>query len=181
MQYAVPNADGTYRYIDAATSVTFAIGALSFPPPYLAQASAADLASHGILAVVETPQPTGNFATISSSIEMVAGVPTVVWATTPAPALPPTSVQVNSTSTPAISGTYAFDATTQANVMAIALYIQVNGKFPDGLNPFPWPDASGTMHDFASTSQFLALASALADYATALNLGLTPAAPLTIA
>src|ERR1700733_12279358 len=79
-----------------------------------------------------------------------------VYAPPPAPAAPsPTSVAVVSKSTAAaLSGTYAFDATTQSKILAVSLYIQVNGKFPAGQMPFPWPDASGTMHSFASTSQF---------------------------
>lgn len=92
----------------------------------------------------------------------------------------PTSVQVNSTSTPSLSGVYAFDAVTQSKILAVSLYIQVNGKFPAGQMPFPWPDASGTMHMFTTTASFQSLASALADYATALDLGQTPTAPVTI-
>lgn len=97
-----------------------------------------------------------------------------------AQAVVPTSVQVNSTSTPAISGNCAFDPVTQSKVMAIALYIQVNGKFPAGQTTFPWPDSSGTMHSFTSTAQFQSLATALADYATALAIGQTPTAPAPI-
>ena len=109
-----------------------------------------------------------------------------VYTAPQAPALPPstpalpTSVQVNSTSTPALSGVYAFDAETQSKILAVSLYIQVNAKFPAGHTSFPWPDVTGTMHVFTSTAQFQALASALADYATALDLGQTPTAPVTI-
>ena len=98
-QYAVPDNGNTaadcmtgYVCIDSATTQTFSIGSLSFPPPYLANASSVDLASHGILAVVETAQPTGNFASVTSSIQMVSGVPTQVWATTPGP--PPGPVYI---------------------------------------------------------------------------------------
>jgi hypothetical protein len=44
---------------------------------------------------------------------------------------------------PSISGTYAFDPTTQSKILAISLYIQVDGKFPGGQTLFPRPDASG--------------------------------------
>lgn len=106
-----------------------------------------------------------------------SGNVTQTYATAP---IPPTSVQVNSTATPALDGTYAFDAETQAKMMAVSLYIQANGHFPAGLSPFPWPDAGGTMHMFSTTAQFLALATAIADYATALNIGQSPTAPLSI-
>jgi hypothetical protein len=110
----------------------------------------------------------------------INGVYTPPPATSPPPAPPPTSVQVNSTSTPALSGVYAFDPTTQAKLMAVSLYIQVNSKFPDGQTAFPWPDTSGTMHSFATTAQFQTFATAIADYATAIDLGQTPTAPVTI-
>jgi hypothetical protein len=96
------------------------------------------------------------------------------------PAEVPISVQINSTSARAIDGSYAFDTTTQAKMLAVILYIQQNGKFPGGLLPFPWPDANGTMHMFATTAQFQSLATALADYVTALTPGQTPAMPLAI-
>ena len=81
--YAIPNGDGTYQYLDAATTSTFSIGSLSFPPPWLSKASSAQIAAMGILAVVDTPAPIGNFGSITSSIQLLNGIPTVVWATTP--------------------------------------------------------------------------------------------------
>jgi hypothetical protein len=132
-------------------------------------------------------QPSPGFTAVAqTSPPMVAGGTFIAGVYTPPPVPsaasvpPPTSVQVNSTSTPALSGVYAFEAVTQSKILAISLYISVNGKFPAGQTSFPWPDASGTMHMFTTTAQFQALASALADYATALDLGQTPTAPVTI-
>lgn len=132
-------------------------------------------------------QPAPGFTAVpQTSPPMVAGGTFIngVYAPPPAPQpvapAPPTSVQVNSTSTPALSGVYAFDAVTQSKILAVSLYISVNGKFPAGQTSFPWPDASGAMHIFTTTAQFQSLASALADYATALDLAQTPAAPVTI-
>jgi hypothetical protein len=73
----------------------------------------------------------------------------------------PTSVQVNSTSTPALSGIYAFDPTSSLNVTAESLYIQVTTKFTNGQTTKPWPDTSGALHTF-TTAQFMAFAEALA-------------------
>jgi hypothetical protein len=130
----------------------FEIGNQKYPPGWLESAASADIAA--------------------------AGITVTVVADPPAP--PPTSVQVNSTSTPALDGVYAFDPLTQEKLMAVSLYIQVNGKFPDAQTAFPWADASGTMHNFPTTAQFQTFASALADYATALAIGQTPMAPVTI-
>jgi hypothetical protein len=96
------------------------------------------------------------------------------------PPIMPTTIAVNSTSSPALNGSYAFDATTQSKMLAVSLYISVNGKFPAGQTTFPWPDASGAMHSFTTTAQFRSLATALADYATALVIGQAPTAPVTI-
>jgi hypothetical protein len=60
-------------------------------------------------------------------------------------------------------------------IIALLLFQQ-----PAGQTSFPWPDAGGTMHIFTSTAQYQPLATALADYATALALGQTPIAPVTI-
>lgn len=133
----------------------FTIGNQKYPPGWLLSAPAADVAAAGI------------------TVSTVADPP-------PPPPGPPTSVQVNSTATPALSGVYAFDAATQAKMLAVTMYIEQNGKFPDALAPFPWPDASGTMRMFAAVAQFQSLATALADYVTALTLGQTPTTPLTI-
>lgn len=80
--YAIPLDGGGYRYLDDGTTETFSIGEISFPPPYLKIAT--DLASRGILAAVDTPMPSGDFASITSSFQMVNGVPTRIWVTTPA-------------------------------------------------------------------------------------------------
>ena len=65
-------------------------------------------------------------------------------------------------------------------MMAVALYIELNGKFPAGQSSLPRPDTSGTMHVFTSTAQFRALATALADYASALSIGVTAADSVAI-
>ena len=132
----------------------FQIGNQDYPAGWLETAPSTDIAAAGITVTV-VPDPV----------------------VTPPP---PTSVQVNSTSTPALDGVYAFDPLTQEKIEAVSLYIQVNSKFPDGQTAFPWPDTSGTMHSFATTAQFQTFATAIADYATAIDLGQTPTAPVTI-
>ena len=81
--YAIPLGGGQYQYIDEFTDQTFSIGTLSFPPPWLRSSSPVDRASVGILAVVETSPPTGDFGSITRTIQVLAGIPTVVWVTTP--------------------------------------------------------------------------------------------------
>ena len=95
------------------------------------------------------------------------------------PATAPTSVVVISASAPALSGTYAFDATTQSKMLPVAAYIGIYQALPNGASTMQWPDTSGTMHTF-NAAQFAALSKALTDYAFALVQGQSPASPVTI-
>jgi hypothetical protein len=83
-------------------------------------------------------------------------------------------MNITSSSTSSLNGTYAIDPTSQQRVAAISLYIQVNGKFPAGQSSLPWPDAAGTPHAFATPSQFQAFATAMGDYVALLSIGQTP-------
>lgn len=94
-------------------------------------------------------------------------------------------IQIASTGTPALDGTYAIDAESQQKVAAIALYIAVNGRFPAGQATLVYPDIAGAAHGFASTAAFQAFATALADYVAAIDEasvsgGSMPAQPVTI-
>jgi hypothetical protein len=97
----------------------------------------------------------------------------------PAPPAPP-SMQLVSTSTPALNAFYPIDPTSQQKVQAISLYVAVNNKFPAGQTAQAWPDVNGTMHQFATTAQWQAFATAMADFVAAIDLGQTPAQPVTI-
>jgi hypothetical protein len=98
----------------------------------------------------------------------------------PTPAVPPSSIQIVSTSTPAFNGTYAIDPATQRKVQAISLYIAVNGKFPAGQATQAWPDVNATMHQFQTTAQWQAFATAIGDFVAGVDLGQTPVQPITI-
>ncbi len=76
---------------------------------------------------------------------------------------------ITSTSTPALNGTYACDDAHQARINRIQGFIAANSKFPNSLAALPWPDISGTVHEFPSTAEFTAFASAVADYVMALD------------
>lgn len=85
-----------------------------------------------------------------------------------APLPAPSSVQVNSTSTPALNGVYAFDSQSAQNITSEALYIQVTtaqgaAKFTNGQTTKPWPDTSGALHTF-TTTQFITFAEAIAQF-----------------
>jgi hypothetical protein len=95
-------------------------------------------------------------------------------------ATPITSMQIASTSTPSLNGIYAIDPASQQKVQAISLYIAVNGKFPAGQSAQAWPDASGAVHLFPSTAEWQAFATAMGDFVATLDLGQTPAQPVTI-
>lgn len=79
-------------------------------------------------------------------------------------------VHLTCTGTPSLNGVYAIDPIAQAKVMAIALYIKINDKFPANQSTLAYPDVSGTTHTFPSTDKFLAFATALADYAAGVDL-----------
>ena len=189
--YAIPDngnslADCVPGYIclPADTRETFTIGGLSFPPPWLKLAKPADLAAQGILTVVEPGAPTGNFASVTNSTQMLNGVPTVVYATTPLPT--PTAAQqaqaqyntalaagltITSAGTPSLNGVYAIDGPTQTKITSVNGYITTIGRFPAGVPAFPLksPDG-GKVYLFASTAEYQAAATAIADYVTALTL-----------
>lgn len=73
-------------------------------------------------------------------------------------------------SLPEAVGTWSVAPSTTDKVQGVASYIQANGKFPAALPQMPWRDLGGTAHLFTSTAHFTAWASALGDYATALDL-----------
>ena len=89
-------------------------------------------------------------------------------------------IQITSTSTPALSGTYAIDATHQQLIAAEQFYILTKGTFTNGGTTKPWLDLSGVAHTFPSTAEFTAFAEAVAQYVDALMAGTTPAQPVTI-
>lgn len=96
-------------------------------------------------------------------------------------------VTITSTATPAISGVYACDVTTQGHLNSTYNLIQRAGgtTFPAGLAALPWPTASGVV-SFTRPSDFLNVATAIGDYVLAVTLvqitgaGTLPSASITI-
>ena|SRR5581483_9413078 len=127
-----------------------------------------------LFATAQTNPPDG-YAEIADDDARIAAFNAKQAATIATP-----TVQIISTGTPAISGTYAIAANNQQQITSVATYIAVNGKFPAGLSQLPWPDSSGTPHTFPSTALFQEFASAIADYVTAAALGSPPSQPITI-
>lgn len=81
-------------------------------------------------------------------------------------------VEITSTGTPALNGTYAIDPASQQAITSEALYIQVTtvqgaAKFTNGQTTKGWPDRSGTPHTF-TTAQFITFAEGVAQYVDAL-------------
>ena len=186
--YAVPdNGNPTndcvtgYVCIPATTQQTFSIGQMSFPPPWLQYATDAMRAQYGILTVVNTAAPTGNFGSVSNSIQMVNGVPTQVWTTTAAPS--PTPQQQYNTAlsagltiscaasatvcTSGLAGTYAVDQTAQNRIQAENLSFLVNSTFTNGQVTRTWLDISGNQHAF-TIPQFKELSTAIGQYVDSL-------------
>ena len=94
---------------------------------------------------------------------------------------------VVSNSTPAVSSTYAINSGAMSKIMATAMYVQMNNKFPGNQETMGLADISGIPHVFPTPALFLTFANALADYVAALDavvLGTSttlPIAPITIA
>jgi hypothetical protein len=59
-------------------------------------------------------------------------------------------------------------------------YITVNARFPASQPLQLWPDVNGTMHQFQTTAQWQAFATAMGDFVAATDLGQTPVQPVTI-
>ena len=77
-------------------------------------------------------------------------------------------VNITSTGTPSLNGTYALDLNTRSNVTAEQVYIATNSTFTNGGTTRAWPDAVGAFHTFPSTTEFTAFATAVAKYYDAL-------------
>jgi hypothetical protein len=95
------------------------------------------------------------------------------------------TVQVNSTATPALSGTYAIDPLSRGNIIAVQTSINAGLGLPGGGSTFSYLDAAGAAHAFGATD-FTHFATAIRDYVYALTQvasggsNTLPATPLTI-
>lgn len=96
-------------------------------------------------------------------------------------------VQIVSTGTPSLNGTYECDADSQHRMMAVVLYTVINNTFPGGLSSYGWMDKGNNPHLFTGIDQFKEFATRIADYVSALEqvqFGVTsqlPGQPVTIA
>jgi hypothetical protein len=79
-----------------------------------------------------------------------------------------------------VNGNYPIDPASQQKVQAISLYIAVNGRFPASQVTQAWPDAAGAVHQFPTIAQWQAFATAMGDFVAVVDLGQTPAQPVTI-
>lgn len=95
-------------------------------------------------------------------------------------AAPITSVAVTSTLFPALNGTYPIDSGSLQNIQFLASYVAINGSFPAGQSSQIWLDSSQQRHTFTTTAEWQAFAKAMADAYALVNLGGTPANPVTI-
>lgn len=72
-------------------------------------------------------------------------------------------ITVSSASTPALNGTYACDALSQADIVAIETSLNAGKGFPGGTATFNYPDAAGALHSFSETN-FTSFAAAVRDF-----------------
>ncbi len=88
-----------------------------------------------------------------------------VWSyTAPASPVPaPLVVEVTSTATSALNGTYVIGATSLANIVALSTGIAAGKGLPGGGTTFNYGDANGAQHAFTSAN-FLNFAQAIEDF-----------------
>lgn len=80
-----------------------------------------------------------------------------------APLVQAGGVQVTSTGTPALNGTYAVDAVSQAQITSLSTGIAAGKPLPGGGSTFNYSDITGGQHAFNSTN-FLDFAAAIEGY-----------------
>ena len=91
-------------------------------------------------------------------------------------------IQIISTSTSAVNGTYRVNQQTKLDITGIVDEIVISGTFPGGGSTFAWPDASGAAHVFPSVALFKEFAVAVAGYVAqveAVDSGLSSTSPTT--
>lgn len=72
-------------------------------------------------------------------------------------------LQITSTGTPALNGTYACDQLSQMDIIAIETSLNAGKGFPGGATTFNYPDTTGAMHSFSATN-FANFAAAIRDF-----------------
>ncbi len=98
-------------------------------------------------------------------------------------------IQIVSTSTPTLNGTYALDAISLSDINGLVTGIMLNGSFPDSQSTYIYHDSSFTPHTFPSIAAFKAFATAVLNFSSQViqyaksggTLGAIPSNPVTIA
>ncbi len=103
------------------------------------------------------------------AVTLQGGTPHRAWTVAPLPADAlyaaklAAGVQIVSTATPALNGTYAIDLVTQQEITGVVTSIAAGRGLPLGAPVIPWPDAQGTPHSFTAPD-FVNFAAAVRDY-----------------
>lgn len=138
-QYYLDTA-GNLHFLSAQDQENAMALGLPLPDPSWAIATAAQVA-----AVQSPPLTAAQSATASASAALAAGI------------------EITSTGTPALNGTYACDPLSQADIVAIETSLNAGKGFPGGATTFNYPDASGALHVF-SEDNFTDFAAAIRDF-----------------
>lgn len=113
-----------------------------------------------------SPRPEQNWSAIETSAQWVFAAPPAPPAPTPAQLASEAlmaGLTITSTGTPSLNGTYACDALSQSDIIAIETSLNAGKGFPGASTTFNYPDASGVMHSFTATS-FTDFAAAVRDF-----------------
>lgn len=83
----------------------------------------------------------------------------------------PTSVPIVSIGVPSVSGSYDIGPLAQQQIMAVSLYILINGKFPGGATSWQIMDIFDNVRVFPTTTLWQQFASSVFDYLADIALG----------
>lgn len=111
------------------------------------------------------PRPEQNWIATETGVQWTFAAPSVP-APTPAQLASEAlmaGLTITSTGTPSLNGTYACDALSQSDIIAIETSLNAGKGFPGASTTFNYPDASGVMHSFTATS-FTDFAAAVRDF-----------------
>lgn len=78
-------------------------------------------------------------------------------------------LNITCTSASAIDGTYSLLPSAQSAYDSVTTYINTKGTFPRAMTTTTWPDITGGLHVFPSTSVFIEFAATIADFIDAVD------------
>jgi len=131
---------------------------------YVQFSDAAQTAIVSVFACAQDPAAFANLGTVEDTDQRyLAFINPAPTAAQKAAALLAAGLAITSTGSSALNGTYACDALSQADIVAVETSLNAGKGFPGGATTFSYPDVSGTLHSFSEAS-FTDFAAAVRDF-----------------